>query len=433
MVVSALDAGDGTNRKRRVHKKSRLGCRNCKLRSVKCDEGRPNCKRCSDYGVNCSYINAGADLEVLLKTTAGPEKEPATAQPLYQTMLGIMDPPSSSMPLVVEPNAGSVLSSQADMDRFTRFRSRTMYSIGNDTTGPMYRENLLRLSHQYTFLMHMILTITAIHDRYLSDPPQRLRTYAEIWHWTQASGLFNQALSNPLNDQDLDAIWAAAALLGVIVYSSTDATTAEESWPLKCSGDGELEWLRICDGKKTIWQLTNPSSRPGSGFFCITTEPQMRNEYLFPDPPLLGAEGLPPDLAQLCEVNAYSTSDNNPYHGVLHALAPLLDMEMTRASGPRFFSLLHFLSASFRTLLENKDPRALLVLALWYARICNSGMWWVDKRAKLEGQAICIYLERYHWTHKTVMRLLEGPKMRCGLPSTPASLSPGLIAERVVR
>jgi len=153
----------------------------------------------------------------------------------------------------------------------------------------------------------------------------------------QASGLFNQALSNPLNDQDLDAIWAAAALLGVIVYSSTDATTAAESWPLKCSGDGDLEWLRICDGKKTIWQLTNPSLRPGSRFFCITTEPQMHNEYLFPDPPLPGAEGIPPDLAQFCEVNAYSTSDNNPYHGVLHALVPLLNMEMTRASGHACF------------------------------------------------------------------------------------------------
>jgi len=401
---------------------------------VKCDESKPLCKRCSDYGVNCSYISTGADLEVSFRITAGNENKKTTAQPRYQTMMGIMDPPSSSMPLDVERSPRSVLSSQADVDRFERFQNRTIYSIGNDTTGPTYRENLLKFAHQYPFVMHMALTIAAIHDRYLSDPPQRLRTYAEIWHWTQASGLFNQALSNPLNDEDLDAIWAAAALLGVIVYSSTDATTAEESWPLKCSsGDGELEWLRICDGKKTIWKLTNPSSRPGSRFFCVTTEPQMRNEYLFPEAPGPGAEGIPSDLAQLCEVNAYSNRENNPYHEVLHALAPLLDMEITRASGPRFFSLLHFLSPSFRTLLETKDPRALLIFALWYGTICTSGMWWVDRRAKLECQAICIYLERYHWTHEAVMRLLQGAKIRCGLPATPASLSCDRIAEGIAR
>jgi hypothetical protein len=50
-------------RKRRVHKKSRNGCRNCKLRSVKCDEEKPSCKRCVSYRVLCTYA-ANNDLQL---------------------------------------------------------------------------------------------------------------------------------------------------------------------------------------------------------------------------------------------------------------------------------------------------------------------------------------------------------------------------------
>jgi hypothetical protein len=43
------------NRQRRAHKKSRRGCSSCKLRRVRCDEKKPNCHRCRDYGVVCTY------------------------------------------------------------------------------------------------------------------------------------------------------------------------------------------------------------------------------------------------------------------------------------------------------------------------------------------------------------------------------------------
>lgn len=36
-------------------KKSRSGCLNCKARRVKCDELRPNCRRCQDTGRPCKY------------------------------------------------------------------------------------------------------------------------------------------------------------------------------------------------------------------------------------------------------------------------------------------------------------------------------------------------------------------------------------------
>ncbi|KAF7546306.1 hypothetical protein G7Z17_g8531 [Cylindrodendrum hubeiense] len=41
---------------RRFHQKSRLGCKQCKLRRSKCDEARPSCGRCSQANRQCSFL-----------------------------------------------------------------------------------------------------------------------------------------------------------------------------------------------------------------------------------------------------------------------------------------------------------------------------------------------------------------------------------------
>ncbi|KAI1391191.1 uncharacterized protein F4822DRAFT_395892 [Hypoxylon trugodes] len=44
---------------RLYHKKSRTGCLRCKQRRVKCDELRPSCGSCSRHAVECVYSNSG--------------------------------------------------------------------------------------------------------------------------------------------------------------------------------------------------------------------------------------------------------------------------------------------------------------------------------------------------------------------------------------
>ncbi|KAF2721642.1 hypothetical protein K431DRAFT_312481 [Polychaeton citri CBS 116435] len=45
-------------RQKRVHKKSRNGCVNCKRRKVKCDERIPYCNTCSVRGIKCTYARS---------------------------------------------------------------------------------------------------------------------------------------------------------------------------------------------------------------------------------------------------------------------------------------------------------------------------------------------------------------------------------------
>lgn len=45
--------------KRRAHRKSRTGCKNCKLRRTKCDEVKPACTSCLRFNITCSYLGDG--------------------------------------------------------------------------------------------------------------------------------------------------------------------------------------------------------------------------------------------------------------------------------------------------------------------------------------------------------------------------------------
>ncbi|CAI4359349.1 CFF_collapsed_G0010780.mRNA.1.CDS.1 [Saccharomyces cerevisiae] len=41
--------------KRKFHNKSKNGCDNCKRRRVKCDEGKPACRKCTNMKLECHY------------------------------------------------------------------------------------------------------------------------------------------------------------------------------------------------------------------------------------------------------------------------------------------------------------------------------------------------------------------------------------------
>ena len=64
----------------------------------------------------------------------------------------------------------------------------------------------------------------------------------------------------------------------------------------------------------------------------------------------------------------------------------------------------------YKQMLIDKEPRALLLLAWWFAQVSKLDLWWLTRRSFLEGQAICVYLERHYPNDGDVERLLEYPR-----------------------
>jgi hypothetical protein len=248
--------------------------------------------------------------------------------------------------------------------------------------------------------MHVVLGITAAHDRYLGMPATESQRFSETYHSSRCAALFNEKLSQPVGPQDRDPLWATGSLLSILAVASVEASMPEDAFPLKASEPSDLDWLRISEGKMALWNLTDPL-RPGSMFRV------MSDEYarLFSPVPSVGMDGIPSALCRLCHLNAISTADNNPYSAAVHTVAQLQMLPSSQVTGARSLAFVSHMQNSFKCLLQEKDPIALLIMALWYTKV-RGAVWWMDRRASVESQSICLYLQRYHRSNTAVQELL---------------------------
>lgn len=314
--------------------------------------------------------------------------------------------------------------------RLSRFQSRTAYTFATAQSSELYKYDVVKMaievSHpvftgsndlsnnfKHPFLMHIIQVITATHDRFLSDTKlDPKRSLTEAFHWSRGAALLNQKLSYPIRPQDRDAIWASAAMLGVANITSLEASTPAEAWPLKLADSSDLTWLYISQGKMALWDATNPL-RPDSIFHFMADE----YNVVMTEPSVLATEQMPTAFVSLCQLDEPLASENNPYYSAVSILAQLLPIECSQATMKSYLQFLNNMKAPFKKLLRQKDSRALLIMAYWYGGMQQS-LWWVERRARLECQAICLYLERYHGDERDIQKMLVLPRKQCGLESS---------------
>lgn len=258
--------------------------------------------------------------------------------------------------------------------------------------------------------MHSILALTLMHDRSLASTTTPL-SRKEAFHYYRGVSLFNARLSGPVPSAERDALWAAAMGLGVISFFHIEAQTPAEAWPLTPESNMDLNWLKMIEGKQIVWRFVGP---PSKNSLFDQPYPENIKSQLPPQTNTTLHGLLPPEFIALYELDRPSSTDGeNPYRsgavllGQSLAVTDLLPVLMA------FLTFLGNISPEYKRLLEQKDGRALLLLAYWYAKVSCFGfkVWWVERRANLEGQAICIFLERFYGDFVSVMSLLDFPKM----------------------
>lgn len=249
--------------------------------------------------------------------------------------------------------------------------------------------------------MHAALALASSHDRFLRSPRLTKRSSSETHHWAEGTALFNRKLRSPIRPQDRDLLWATAINLGVVDFASLDASNPEEAWPMRLEPDpSDLRWIRMSAGKKAMWEATNPL-RPGSIFGPVAADYTRLHAPL----PTSGVRNVPPVLRQLCGIDEASTAGNNPYYMAVQALASLASLPRDKVSPVAALGFITHVNPDYGALLEQKDAVALLLLALWYAGAARC-VWWIERRAEVEGRSICLYLERYHWYKDRILDIL---------------------------
>lgn len=302
---------------------------------------------------------------------------------------------------------------EKDMDIFRRFRERTVMTIGTAQTVYTYRNVILQLGCGHSYLTHVMFAMVLMHDRYLSDDPWGPPSNAETFHHYHGTAIFNSMLSQPIAHEEKDAMWGAAALLGAITFASVDATTPDESWPLSPPSPSDLDWLRMSDGKKEVWKLADPLREDSIWRASLAYDYEK-------DPPPQShrkpeIDTLVTYLDRLYRFDKSSTGDGDPYHTATSIIMRLLPMQCTHSTVLYFLSFLGHMDPAYRALLHQKDPKAMLLLAWWYAKLLDYPAWWLQRRATIECKAICMYLQRNYMQQTDIGRLLDFPKMMCGL------------------
>jgi hypothetical protein len=288
-------------------------------------------------------------------------------------------------------------------------------------------------------VMHIILALTQVHDDTLAhwdaqtSPGYTLLSDKAMYHWGWATRILRQTLSRPITDHERDATYLAVTLQSIIYLAATQANEPGEAWPLRSrvlwGQDPAPQWLKLCDGKRTIAQLTNPTRRNGA-FQLAALDLKSTMEHLAqiaatPIPsPRQGSINVPLpqgfyDMFDLESSSDAMAGNQSTYTEPVRALSWLLTQEPPADSDQDLLQLLSWtcvLDEDFRARLRAKDGRAMLLLVYWYARIgsCRR-IWWMWRQCWTEGLAICSYLKS-SWTmsseddRRVLVALLEWPK-----------------------
>ncbi|KAK6387650.1 uncharacterized protein PV06_04748 [Exophiala oligosperma] len=386
--------GDTTiSRKRKIHRKSRLGCRNCKLRRIKCDEQRPMCEKCISFGVTCNYNSLIPDLQPIAGTADKSGSDQTSDERLISTCFSANEQVLNmvNIYLNIDLDGDGALQkdlTRNDMDRLHRFQARTITTMGTKSTARLYRKEMIHLAFNHRYLMHLVQYMTALHDRFLAGKAIAKQTPDENYHMAQGLRGLQTKLNNPLRAEDRDALFVSASLIGVITFFYIEADSMHDVWPLV---DSDLSWVSLSDGKKAIWRATNP----------LRTDSIWRPIAEIYERDLMSAQSVTPEHVLSPFDHLCSEKDDsiealiNPYHKTAKFLISLLGLEMNDSTWIRFLAFICHVDPPFKRLLEVKDPWALMILAYWFMKICR-GAWWASTRAVVQGQAICLYLERYH-------------------------------------
>ncbi|KAH8901706.1 hypothetical protein GQ53DRAFT_630977 [Thozetella sp. PMI_491] len=394
-----------------ARRRSRRGCRNCRLRKIKCDETKPGCEKCASYGVRCNYQLGIPDLEAApghrpaLHSTnhrqlAAPRAVSLTKRPLKTTITTAIVQGHSVVPFELDRDSIELLH---------RFRHRTILALGTPTLANIFEKDFLSMAHQYPCLMHAYLALAAVYERTIGMPTVgvRRKELPEMYHLSQCAQFFNQKLNLPIQPRDRDPIWGTAAFLGVLSFALHNASRPEDAWPIKQSESSDLHWIRIGKGKMAVWNLTQPT-RPDSIFRPMAA---IYSDLASPLPGW-GIDGVPPALASLCDLSPASTAETSPYFNAVHAVCWLQRLPDDQISSSRSLVFMSRMQPEFVSLLRCKDPVALLLLNRWYTRV-GPFLWWIGLRARVECPSISLYLQRHHKDNIAVRQLVSGGLTQC--------------------
>lgn len=352
---------------KRPHRKSRLGCKNCKTRKVKCDEARPSCRACTLRKEECKY-------------PAPPPSSPTQSHHSTESnaiVLSSRQSPSSSTeddvpPLVVvgEPLFKSPGSDDIDMRLLWFYTTETFGSFALEAGREPIIDDILKVQvvrHAFhsPFLMDCLLGLSALHLQYYD---QKIPASRALAYRARAFEGYRKAIERGSPD-DFPALLACSLLLCALSSQTFREPDAKKLYI--------IDWMIVWRGIGLIIDLITPEAMFKSGMAVLFHRPPLdldQSALHIPNNLLFMVSSIKDGDPDFPHVETYY--DTLKYLGSLYyelskGFSPILDL--------RIIVFFTFLPKEFVELARQKRPRTLVIIAhyLTFIRLMKNGLWWM--------------------------------------------------------
>ncbi|KAK9365017.1 hypothetical protein V1509DRAFT_676962 [Lipomyces kononenkoae] len=397
------DAGVREYKRRRMHAKAHSGCLACRAKRVKCDELKPVCARCCRNGRSCVY--------------GQPSKDGRWAEG-FSILTPVTVVPFSA------PSAQNGTSSIHLMQHFERHWAEIFGFARSD--------EVFALSKSHSLVRNTILAVAACHLRHVS-PGVLQHRIAEHFQQCLALRDCQKFLATPpteLGQSGVNALMFSAMLLNMLAFTLPESETSSTGEPdlgtswVFSTHEHRLGWLALQEGLRHVLRSTaaylgqamiflgqvflGPDNDPWvySAFpHSLNGLPEKWIKFFKLENAAYGCECGPAGSVEVVGASSgHSWTIARDKRGEIlrPALVALLHSLNAGPVGFNIFKYFPFLSkvhSEFRTLLYDRDEKALWLFGYWLGLMSRfEGLWWCDKRVNRDYKAIRLWLEQAHVT-----------------------------------
>ncbi|OIW35522.1 hypothetical protein CONLIGDRAFT_567977 [Coniochaeta ligniaria NRRL 30616] len=410
---------------RRSHKKSRAGCRRCKTRKIKCDEVHPKCGNCSKHGVPCDFENPDVAHELQQTFGSAAAESPATtaatpftpgpgydfasptvsyaspnvaaATPLYR------QPPTAA--LSPTPPVSRMMELRL-MHHYTAYTCKT-FALTAPLTEDIWRVTVPKLAFGGAqHLADAVLAVAALHLRSKSPSDKEL-IRASHAYMAASIAEYSAALTKGIDETNAEALFLTSALIAFqstatrtfmkdeITFNGMSNKTDEGSERASQLGVYAVpfSYFHSFQGVKAItaasWQYIRHSPVV---IQIINSQVALQLDFSTSSRGFFGhlLDGLEEELSTM-EARVKASEQALPQDTVhttrqayQHAVAVLNWAHKIPHKGAAL-AFPATVSRRFVELLEERRPRALAILACYFALLRSlDGVWWLHGMARRE-------------------------------------------------
>ncbi|KAH7002934.1 hypothetical protein EDB82DRAFT_454149 [Fusarium venenatum] len=236
---------------RKSHKKSRLGCQTCKKRKVKCDEAKPQCGRCIQFGVPCDFSPAPPGSQVLPISQSEPQ--PRRRGRPRSDWTSWTEQIRSHATMTAEESSNPLCTT--DMELFHNYMTKTAATLSDGGQNRLWYDGVPQVGLQHPCILNLVLSLSSYHLAKLKpvDKPRYLLLAEK--HLTASL----QPATVLIGRLDVESA-PAAYLTSVLICFVALAKGPSSGNFLLVNQQDQVSWLHLLRGVRLVVESTGWSS-----------------------------------------------------------------------------------------------------------------------------------------------------------------------------